>query len=341
LSSIENKEKIWPGYFIKYYRLLADVRSPFHHKLITFLFFVLVSTGFWFVKSLGQQYETNVTYPVKYTDFPENKVLIGDIPQKLELRVRASGFSILKCRLNLNIIPLRFNVNSYAMNNFGKDSYIVITGNIRDMLSEELDQVKILSISPDTLFFRLTDIVTKKIPVMPALKMHDRFYQEQFTQNGDIRISPDSIIISGPDNVVGTVRFISTEPISFSNLSDTVTTETKLKPLKSLTYSVQKVRITIPVDRFTEVEGNLPVQSVNVPDSLSMIAIPGQVKVTYHICLSNYPQMLHKPLLARINYKDINLTRSGRLTVFLADTPRVISNVRFSPHEIEFLITRK
>ncbi len=81
---------------LKYYRLLADVRSPFHHKLITFLFFVLVSTVFWFVRSLGQQYETNVTYPVRYTDFPENKVLIGDIPQKLELRVRASGFSILK-----------------------------------------------------------------------------------------------------------------------------------------------------------------------------------------------------------------------------------------------------
>ena len=341
MSSIDNKSKIWPGYILRYYRLMADVRSPFHHKLITFLFFVLVATCFWFVRSLGQQYETNVTYPVRYTDFPENKVLIGDVPQKLVLRVRASGFSILKCRLNLNIIPLRFNVNSYAMNNSGNDSYVVITGNIRDMLSEELDQVKILSISPDTLFFRLTDIVTKKVPVMPALKMHDRFYQKQFTQNGDIRISPDSITISGPDNVVNAIHFIYTEPIFYTNLTDTVTTDCDLVPVKSLAYSVQKVKVTIPVDRFTEVENNLPVQSINVPDSLSMIAIPGQVKVTYHICLSNYPQMLQKPLLPRINYKDITLTNSGRLTLFLADTPSVISNVRINPREIEFLITRK
>ena len=130
-------------------------------------------------------------------------------------------------------------------------------------------------------------------------------------------------------------------PFHFTNLTDTVTTDCKLKPVKSLTYSVEKVKVTIPVDRFTEVESNLPVQSVNVPDSLSMIAIPGQVKITYHICLSNYPQMLHNPLLPRINYKDINGTNSGRLTVFLADTPRVISNVRFNPPEIEFLITRK
>jgi hypothetical protein len=340
LSGNDNKG-IWPGYILKYYRLVADVRSPFHHKLITFLFFVIVSTAFWFVRSLGLQYETNVTYPVRYTDFPENKVLIGDIPQKLVLRVRASGFSILKCRLNLNVIPLRFNVNSFAMNNSGKDTYLVITGNIRDMLSEELDQVKILSISPDTLFFRLTDIVTRKVPVMPELKMNDRFYQEQFTQNGNIEVSPDSITISGPDNVVNSIHYILTEPITFTNLKDTVTTDSKLKPVKSLTYSVEKVKVTIPVDRFTEVENNLPVQSVNVPDSLSMIAIPGQVKVTYHICLSNYPKMVHNPLLPRINYKDISLTHSGRLTVFLADTPRVISNVRFNPPEIEFLITRK
>jgi hypothetical protein len=341
LSSIDNKGKIWPGYIQKYYRLLSDVRSPLHHKLITFLFFVLVSTCFWFVRSLGQQYETNVTYPVKYTDFPENKVLIGEIPQKLVLRVRASGFSILKCRLNLNIIPLRFNVNSYAMNNSGKDTYVVVTENIRDMLTEELDQVKILSISPDTLFFRLADIVTRKVAVMPALKIQERFYQKQFTQNGDIRVSPDSISVSGPENAVNAIHFIYTEPISFTNLTDTVTTDCKLEPVKSLTFSVQKVSVTIPVDRFTEVENNLPVQSVNVPDSLSMIAIPGQVKVTYHICISNYPQMLHNPLLPRIDYKDINGANSGRLTVFLADTPKVISNVRFNPHEIEFLITRK
>jgi hypothetical protein len=341
LSTAENKGNTWPGFILKYYRLLADVNSPFHHKLITFLFFILVSTAFWFVRSLGQQYETYVTYPVRYTDFPENKVLISDVPQRLTLRVKASGFIILKCRLNLNIIPLRFNVNSYARNNSGKDNYVVITGNIRDMLSEELDQVDILNVTPDTLFFTMADIVTKKVPVMPALEMHDRFYQKQFTQNGDIRVKPDSITISGPENIVSSTHFINTQVISFSNLMDTVTKDTRLEPVKALTYSVEKVEVTIPVDRFTEVENYLPVQTVNVPDSLTMIAIPGQVKVTYHVCLGNYQQMLNNPLLPRINYKDINITHSGRLTVFLADTPKMISNIRLNPSQIEFLITRK
>jgi hypothetical protein len=341
LNTTDNKGITWPGYIAKYFRLLSDVHSPFHHKLITFLFFVVVSASFWFVRSLGQQYEADVTYPVRYTDFPENKVLISDVPQRLTLRVKASGFLILKSRLNLNIIPLRFNVNSYIRNNSGKDNYVVITGNIKDMLSEELGEADILKVSPDTLFFTLSDIVTKKVPVMPALEMHDRFYQKQFTQNGDIGVTPDSITISGPDNIVSSTHFIQTLPVSFTNLSDTVTKDSRLEPVKTLTYSIDRVKVTIPVDRFTEVETNLPVQTVNVPDSLSLIAIPGQVKVTYHVCLSNYQQMLNNPLQPRIDYKDINLTRSGRITVYLADTPRLISNVRFNPSKIEFLITRK
>jgi hypothetical protein len=341
LSSIQNRKNYWPGIFAKYYRQLADVRSPFHHKLITFLFFVLVSACSWMVRSLGQQYETKVTYPVKYTDFPENKVLIGEVPQKLELRVRASGFSILKCRLNLNLVPLRFNVNSLAMNNGGRDTYVVLTESIRDVLSEELDHVKILAISPDTLFFRLTDIVSKKVPVRPVLAMHERFFQKQFTQNGDLLVVPDSIIISGPGTLVNTIHSLRTVPLAYDNLTDSVTTDCRIEPVRSLTYSVQKVRVTIPVDRFTEVEQNLPVQAVNVPDSLHMIAIPGQVKVTYHICLSNYQHIVHNPLLPRINYRDIDPAHSGRLNLFLADTPHIVSNVRINPPEVEFLITRK
>ncbi len=132
------------------------------------------------------------------------------------------------------------------------------------------------------------------------------FIRNNLHKTGIFSISPDSITVSGPDNVVSTIHFISTQPLYFTNLTDTVTTYCKLEPVKSLTYSVQKVKVVLPVDRFTEVEDNFPVQTVNVPDSLTMIAIPGQVKITYHICLSNYQQMLHNPLLPRINYKDIS-----------------------------------
>jgi len=341
LHAIENNRKFSPGYLIKYLNFVFNIRSHFHRRLITFLFFVLISTGFWIVRSLGEQYETNVSYPVKYTNFPENKILIGEVPQKLELRIQANGFSILKSRLNLKLIPLRFDINSFALNNLGTDTFIIITETIKDILSEELAQVKILDISPDTLFLRFARIVSRKVAVVPVLSLHEKFFRQQFTQNGDITVVPDSILISGPGNVVGQTSVIYTEALSFTDLSSNVTSDCNLKPEEMLTYSIHKVQVTIPVDRFTEVEESLSVQPVNVPDSLIMIPIPGKVKATYRICLSNYRKVVHNPLAPRINYQEINEGQTHRLTVFLADTPGIVSNLRFNPDEVEFLITRK
>jgi hypothetical protein len=227
------------------------------------------------------------------------------------------------------------------MKSRGIDTFFITTESVKDLLAEELNQVKILDITPDTLFFRFTDNITRKVAVTPVIKHHQKLYQKQFMQNGDIIVIPDSVMISGPGNLVNAINSVSTEALDFSDLSDTVSAECLLMPTKLITYSIQKVKVTIPVDRFTEVEVNFPIKPVNVPDSLEMIAIPGQVKITYRVCLSNYRKLINNPLLPKIDYFDIQKTDVQRLRVFLSDTPRIVSNVRFSPQETEFLITRK
>jgi len=328
-------------YSYKYFKSLLNVRSLFYRKLITFLLFVFIAASFWIVRSLSEQYETQVLYPVKYVNFPENKVLISVLPQKLDLRIRANGFSILKSKLDLNLIPLRVDVNSFARSSLGTDTFLVITQTVRDMLTDELDGVRIIDIHPDTLFFRLTRLETKRVVVRPVLDKHDKFFQKQFTQNGTILVYPDTITVSGPGNILREIREVTTEPLKFSNLTDTVISTARLVTVNTVTYSDQKVRVTIPVDRFTEVEERISIQSINVPDDLSMVAIPGQVKLTYRVCISNYNKIVHNPLSPRISYLDINTVQNSRLTVFLTDTPDIISNVRINPREVEFLITRK
>jgi hypothetical protein len=341
LDTISDNKKDLGSLFKKYFRLLFNVRSTYHKNIFTFLFFVVVSTCFWFTRSLSEQYETVVTYPVKYLNYPENKVLIGELPDKLKLRIQAKGFSILKSKLNLNLIPLKFNVNSFSLNSIGTDTFYIITETVKDLLSEELDDAKILDINPDTLFFRFSEMIVKKIAVKPLLALHSKFFQKQYMQNGNIRLFPDSIVVSGPGNVLQSTTCILTEPLSFTNLSDTISVLCNLERQDMLTYSQNKVRVTIPVDRFTEVEENLPVIPVNIPDSLSMIAIPGQVKITYIVCLSNYQKIKDNPPIPRIDFNSISTKQVSRLTVFLSDTPKIISNIRFSPKETEFLITRR
>jgi hypothetical protein len=320
---------------------LADMQLLQQRKLLTFFFFVVISAAFWFVRSLGEVYEADVTYPVRYVSFPDTKVLIGNVPDKLQLRIRAKGFTILRSKLNLNLVPLKFNISSFSLNSIGTDTFFIVTETVKELLSVELDQVTILDISPDTLYFRFTDIAVKKVIIRPVLAMHDKFYQQQFMQNGDIVVSPDSIIVSGPEILLRELTFVLTDPISFTNLSDTVQLQCNLKPGDMITYSQEKVQVTIPVDRFTEVDESMAVVPVNVPDSLNMIAIPGRVNITYNVCLSNYNRLAKNPPVPSIDFNTISERQVKRLTVFLADTPKIISNIRFYPKETEFLITRK
>jgi hypothetical protein len=184
-------------------------------------------------------------------------------------------------------------------------------------------------------------MVVKKVAVVPILAMHDKFYLQQFMQNGKIVVIPDSIIISGPGSLMKSINHALTEPLNFTNLSDTAILDCYLEPIDMVTFSQRKVRIMLPVDRFTEVEERLTVAPLNVPDSLNMIAIPGQVTATYRICFSNYNRVINNPLTPKIDFEAIQKNHRSRLTVFLTDTPHIISNIRFTPKETEFLITRK
>ncbi|MBN2480799.1 MAG: YbbR-like domain-containing protein [Bacteroidales bacterium] len=322
-------------------KLLSGKWSPYNQKLIIFLFFVIISAGFWYIRSLGEEYEAVVDYPVKYSNFPEGKVLIGAVPGKLTLRVKSNGFNILKSKLNLNIIPLKFDVNSYSLNSLGVDTFFILTETVTNILSEELNQMQILDIEPDTLFFRFSELRVKKIPVRPILNIHEKFFHVQYMQNGDIDVIPDSIIISGPSTLLNSMTYAHTEPVHLSNLSDTAEISCNLQSVDGINFSQQKVKLIIPVDKFTEVEETLSVVSINEPDSLQMIAIPGQVKITYRICISNYNKISANPLLLFIDYNDIGGKQQQRLPVMLSDTPQYISSIRLNPEMIEFLIRRK
>ncbi len=316
--------------------------SPFlqQRRFITFFIFLILSAAFWFIRSLSEEYETQIQYPVRYINFPEDKVLVGNVPYKLLLTVKAKGFNIFKTKLKVDLLPLRFNVSSFSLNSLGTDTFYIDTRTVKEVLSAELAGMTILDIAPDTLFFKLTNISVKKVPVLPVLALHSKFFLPEFTLNGNVGVSPDSIIISGPKPIVDSIKYISTRAVKYSNLSDTVIDEAALKKIHLITFSQPEVKITIPVDRFTEVENQLAVVPINVPDSLNMIAIPGQVTITYRVCLSNYNRVVNSPLVPRIDYTQIN-EQKNRLSVFLADTPQYISNLRFNPKVTEYLITRE
>jgi len=326
----------------KYFVQIRDTRSMNHGNIITFLFFLLLAAVFWFFRSLSLDYEDEILYPVKYTNIPENRVITNVLPEKLSLRVKANGRRILLSKLNLNLIPIKFDVNSFILNNASvPDSLFILTNSIRDILSEELGGVEIIKIIPDTLFFHFTTMEVKKVAVRPNSSDWQHMFAPQYMINGSVLVEPDSIIISGPGSLLQHISFVWTEPLTFDNLSDTAITVSSLERQDGISYSQKKVRVTIPVDKYTQAERFLPVVALNLPDSLQLKTFPERVRIRYNITLSNYNKVDSEWIMPHIDYHDISGSPAEKLRLFLVDTPDLIRAVKFSPEKVEYLLTRQ
>ena len=127
-----------------------------NRRVLVYFFFLLLSVLFWFLTAMNKDYPTTISYPVRYIKFPEKKVLVNDIPDRLELSVNAGGYTLLKYKLRSYIDPIIFDVETFSLNRvLGDHSTMYIkTNSAREDITTQLADIEIVSISPDTLFFQ-------------------------------------------------------------------------------------------------------------------------------------------------------------------------------------------
>ena len=319
----------------------AIFKEKYQQKIVIFFFFVLIAIIFWLIRSLNFEYEADILYPVMYDDFPENKVLVNKLPDRLKLKVKAVGFTILGRKYNYFLKPLKFKVKSYALNTFGTNSSYILTKTARDALSNELENIKILDISPDTLFFHFNDMITKKAEVRFNIIDYPNIFEKQYMLNGEISSFPDSIIISGPSNIIDTLEFVSTEPITLINLNDTVKKSYLLEKIDQVTFSRKKIKFIIPVDKFTELSYLIPIQHMNVPDTLVLKTFPNSIRITYRITLSFFNKVRPEIFQPFVDYNQLESALNSKLKVFLNEVPEFIHSATLYPSSVEFLIEKQ
>ena len=323
--------------FPAYYKIFKE---KYQRRVLVFLFFMVLSSIFWFIRALNEQYEAEITYPVKYTKFPPNKMVIGKLPDKLTLKVQATGINIFAHKFPLKIKALKFNIESFSLQESGNNSFYILTKQIKDYVSEDLENMKILDIYPDTLHFRFTNVVTRKIAVKADFQNINNILAKQYTLNGKISSIPDSIIATGPQLVLDTLKCVYTEQISLRNLTDSVLKSYNLQKVDQLEFNKKKVKILIPVDKFTETSVTRNITTINVPDTLTLKTFPNTTKVTYRVSLSRYDNVNTNMIEPYVDYSSIGKSISSMLKVQLVDTPRYIYDIRIEPGSVEYLIEK-
>ncbi|UCG27222.1 MAG: hypothetical protein JSV24_09625 [Bacteroidales bacterium] len=322
-------------------KIIQSRRIKFDRKLIVFLFFLLLSTIFWLLNELSKNSTTTITYPVMYTNLPRDKVLVREMPSRFDLLIEAPGFTLLKYTLSNRLVPLVFDLNAYSpriLSNASSEKYFILTSSARERIGRQLrSDVRILAILPDSLIMEFGDIVSKTVPVIPDLNIE---FSKQYMLSGEIMTTPDSIIVSGPDVIIDTLRQVYTKHLDINQMNQTETRDVSIESIKNVTFSHKKVDVTIPIEQFTEAVLEVPIEKLHVPDSLVLKTFPGTITLACMVSLSNYDKLSPHLFRAVVDYEGIENNLSNKLKVSITKAPDYIRSVRFHPVNVEFIIEK-
>lgn len=126
-------------------------------NILVFAFFLLLSFVFWYLNSLGKYFETDIKYPVRYSNIPNSSTLTNNPPSRINLFLKGPGYSILRLKISRRNTPVVIDFSKIrytrVQNSKSNDYYIVASDLIPNFNSQLKSVCKISSIKPDTLFF--------------------------------------------------------------------------------------------------------------------------------------------------------------------------------------------
>ena len=271
---------------VRYLKTLEKIRnfllSRKSREFLIFLFFVFVSFCFWLLQVLNDDYETELSIPLRMKNVPENVVLTSELPKELRIGVKDRGTVLVNYLLGQTLYPVTIDFTDYQ----DKGTQVRILSNtLQKRIASQLNQsTKLSTIKPDTLELIYTRGEGKKIPV----KLRGEVSADRPYYLSEVIYSPDSVMVYAPKEILDTITSAFTESLYIEQIADTTRQRVELMPVKGAKFTPSYCDLTFLVDMYSEKTVEVPVQGVNFPKDKQLRTFPSKVKVKFQIGLSHF-----------------------------------------------------
>lgn len=308
-------------------------------SIVNYLICIVIASILWFLNTLSQEYSTELSYPVKYINFPEDKYPVAQLPAVLQLNVQAKGFTLLGYGIRTSFLPITFNFNTYTeqlKERDGLSEYVLNTNDIKEKIGSQLSpDIKLMSVYPEQITFRFAPAKEKKVAIRPNPEYS---LKRQYILNR-ITTVPDSVVVSGPANVIDTLQYVETEPWNANDLNKSVRKTLSLQEIENCHLREKNVDVTLEIEQFTEARRTIAILPANVPDSLNMRLFPAFLDITYEVGLSKYEGIADSDFTFTAEYPQDAST--AYLEVKPVKVPEFIKNLNYTPQKVEYILEKK
>ena len=303
-----------------------DFSSGKTNVFLVFLGLAIITS---FTSKLVSTYEKNIDFTVFPSDLPNDKVLTDQSSEKISLKLKGYGFNFAKYYFKNPILKLP--VNEMKTN---KSSFIWTKEKNLFSLERFVSPMTLMNISEDSLVFYFDKYTTKSIPVKGFTEIK---YAAGYGSFGPLLLTPDSVKVIGPNNIIQTIKYIKTECISFENVKNDLNGKIKLK-LDSLENTIIKnteVEYFLNVDQFTEETLDVNINVVTNFNKSSFNFFPKTVKVKFLVSVDNYVKI--NPIDFKIECYIEDLFKND-YSLEVVKKPDFIKNISLSTEKIQLIM---
>lgn len=319
---------------LRYYYL--KLKSFFFSKdVLSFLLFLILSAGIWFLNVLDKDRDTVISVPVVYKNLPRNISFENDLPREITLNIKDEGLNLLRYNKEKSL-KLVFDISDDDLKNnelfFSHDKII------EKISAQLLNSTRIEDIFPAEIKRDYTILHAKVVPIKPRISI---LTSNQFMLTSPLKIYPEKIKIYGPEDILKKTNAVFTENFQLTNVRDTIIKNIRLSKLEKVKFELDDVQLSVFVEMFTEKKIALPVKVINAPVSLNVKTFPAQVEVIFNVGVSYFKAFKNTDIQLFIDYNDIKNRNLNKQKIKILNNNTRISNIRVIPGEVEFVLEGK
>jgi hypothetical protein len=302
-------------------------------KTTAFFVCLLLAIFLWLIKSLNTVYTQNIKIPVEFRNIPQSKKPLQNIPDFLNIEVKASGLKLFLISMSQPFRKMEIDFNSLKTS---RKNYIITPGSINLKNSTKFD-AQIRQISPDTLYFMENSGFQKTVPVKAAYSIKcARGYGFKVPE-----LNPSFISITGDSASLRRTDTIYTQSIIFNDLAEPVhKTLSLVRPSENIYLSTQKAEVDIKVGKLIQYDAVVPVSAVGIPSQAKSVHLfPASVNVKFTFMENEFNASEDAG-----NFKaavDCSKLNGNKARIFLSTQPGNINVLSIKPEEAEVLIIKK
>lgn len=314
--------------------IINKVPQEKRRRFLTFIVFLLFSTSLWLLIKLSKDYSTHSTFAINYRDVPVDKCITSDTTL-VNFSFVADGFATLRHNLihksdrviNISLSEVPYHKENGSTYSFSSQ---YVAEKLALLLSVNTSNI---SMNEASILFDMEPLKAKKVAVALRSEIDT---QRQYAIYGTPTLTPETITVYGPSQIIDTITMVYTQKLKKSGVSENINETIAIDCLNGqIKTDSANVKASIRIEKFTET-------SIEVPVSLSqktgIRVLPETVAVKCMVPLCDFNNV--NPDMIEIGIDEAQIGKDKILDLIVKKKPDNIEIKSIKPKQVEYLIVK-